>query len=280
MTMVLPEDAPKFIHLRLSICKMAKGPEDFPLKDFYSDIHPTYDRVNRVFTFGRDRHWRKLAARWCLDAAPDRVLDLCTGTGDFAFEVARQAGEGIEITGYDFSEEMLREARIKQKAGINPKVREGEVTGINSGRATATGIQVKFVHGDVRQMPFEAEYFDAIGITFGLRNLVYENSAATEHLKEIRRVLRLDGQLTVLESSNPSNGLWRFFNTLYLNLILPYLGGILSGNFKAYRYLATSSKNYYSIREMKQLLEQAGFRVISSRPLFLGSVMLVSAVKK
>jgi demethylmenaquinone methyltransferase/2-methoxy-6-polyprenyl-1,4-benzoquinol methylase len=243
---------------------MGKDPADFPLKDFYSDIHPTYDRVNRVFTFGRDRHWRKLAARWCLDADPDKVLDLCTGTGDFAFEVARQAGEGIEITGYDFSEEMLQEARIKQKKQEGKRI----------------GIPVNFVRGDVRQMPFKEGHFDAIGITFGLRNLVYENSAATKHMEEIRRVLRQDGQLTVLESSNPSNGLWRFFNTLYLNLILPYLGGILSGNFKAYRYLATSSRNYYSIREMEQLLEQAGFRVVSSRPLFLGSVMLVAAVKK
>lgn len=241
---------------------MGKEPADFPLKDFYSDIHATYDRVNRVFTFGRDRHWRKLAARWCLDADPRRVLDLCTGTGDFAFEVARQAKEGIEITGYDFSEEMLREAQIKKR----------ELKG--------NGIPVEFIRGDVRQMPFETGVFDAIGITFGLRNLVYENSAASKHLEEIRRVLRPGGQLTILESSNPSNGLWRFFNTLYLRFILPYLGGLLSGNLHAYRYLATSSRNYYSIVEMAQLLKEAGFQVVSARSLFLGSVMLVAAVRK
>ncbi len=243
---------------------MGKEPSDFPLKDFYSDIHSTYDRVNRVFTFGRDVHWRKLAARWCLQASPRKVLDLCTGTGDFAFEVANQAGNGVEITGYDFSGEMLAEARIKQQQQEN------------SGKR----IPVAFIRGDVRQMPFEDGYFDAIGITFGLRNLVYENSAAGKHLEEIRRVLRRGGQLTVLESSTPASGIWRFFNTLYLRLVLPYLGGALSGNFRAYRYLATSSRNYYSLKEMGTLLEEAGFRVNASRALFLGSVMLIAAVRK
>ena len=243
---------------------MGKEPSDFPLKDFYSDIHSTYDRVNRVFTFGRDVHWRKMAAQWCLQPAPRKVLDLCTGTGDFAFEVAEQAGEHVEITGYDFSDEMLKEARIKQQ-----HLERG-----------GKGIPVTFIRGDVHQMPFDDEYFDAIGITFGLRNLVYENSAAGRHLEEIRRVLRRGGQLTVLESSNPSSRIWRFFNTLYLRLILPYLGGALSGNFKAYRYLATSSRNYYSLKEMGALLEEAGFRVNDSRALFLGSVMLIAAVRK
>lgn len=242
---------------------MGKEQTDFPLKEYYSDIHATYDRVNRVFTFGRDRHWRSRAARRCLEAAPESVLDLCTGTGDFAFEVARQSGGGVQVTGYDFSSEMLEEARTKQQ-----KLAEKE------------GEAVRFIQGEVSGMPFGDGSFDAVGITFGLRNLVYENSLAGQHLGEIRRVLRQGGTLTVLESSNPSNGLWRIFNTLYLRLILPYLGGLLSGNLRAYRYLATSSRNYYSIPEMEKLLEEAGFSVVSAVPLFLGSVMLVTAVRR
>ena len=84
----------------------------------------------------------------------------------------------------------------------------------------------------------------------------------------------------ILESSRPSNALWRFFNGLYLQFILPYLGGLISGNIKAYRYLAESSKNYYSIQEMGAILEDNGFSFLSGKPLFLGSVMLVVAEKK
>jgi demethylmenaquinone methyltransferase/2-methoxy-6-polyprenyl-1,4-benzoquinol methylase len=240
-----------------------KTKADYPLQQFYGDIYPSYDRVNRVFTFGRDRTWRREAVSACLQPGPGKVLDLCTGTGDFILEVASQAGSGISLTGYDFSSAMLEAARLKNLE----RQENGEFPTID------------FVEGDVNQMPFEADYFDAIGITFGIRNLVYENSNAEQHLSEIRRVLRPGGQLVILESSRPANTIWRFFNTIYLKLILPYLGGIISGNLKAYRYLAKSSRNYYSIREMGAILEEANFTILVGRPLFLGSVMLVVAEK-
>ena len=242
---------------------MLKKEADFPLKEFYGDIYLSYDRVNRIFTFGMDRAWRRKAAAACLRSGPLRVLDLCTGTGDFILEVAGQAGHGVSLTGYDFSPSMLEVARFKNLE----RQKNEEFPAID------------FVEGDVNQMPFAAGRFDAIGITFGIRNLVYENSNADQHLSEIRRVLRPGGQLVILESSRPSNFIWRFFNTIYLQLILPYLGGIISGNLKAYKYLAKSSKNYYSIREMGAILEDANFIIREGRPLFLGSVMLVVAEK-
>ena len=93
------------------------------------------------------------------------------------------------------------------------------------------------------------------------------------------RVLKPGGRLVILESSKPENRFWRVFNNIYLRFILPYLGGLFSGNFKAYRYLARSSRNYYSLNEMGLILEGAGFKVLSGRPLFLGSVMLLVASK-
>jgi demethylmenaquinone methyltransferase / 2-methoxy-6-polyprenyl-1,4-benzoquinol methylase len=241
--------------------------KDFPLQTFYGSIHATYDRVNRLFTFGRDRAWRRRAAEALLRSEPVRILDLCTGTGDFALELARQAPQGphsVDLTGFDFSPQMLQEAEKKQqefqRSGIYPEVR--------------------FVEGDAGAMPFEDGRFDSIGITFGLRNLVYENSSAKRHLSEIWRVLRPAGQLVVLESSKPGASLWRFFHDFYLRFILPYLGGLVSGNLKAYQYLATSSKNYYTREEMGDILEVAGFEVMHSRSLFLGSVMLLVLEKR
>lgn len=238
--------------------------KDFPLQSFYGDIHSSYDRINHIFTFGRDRAWRRKAVVELLRKNPVRVLDLCTGTGDFVLEAARKANEGVELTGYDFSPDMLGVAREKFS-----RISQGEK------------IQpVTFREGDAGEMPFEEGSFDALGITFGIRNLVYKNSSSDRHLSEINRVLRPGGQLVVLESSRPENPLWRLFNTIYLRFILPYLGGLISGNLKAYRYLANSSKNYYTIKEMGAILETAGFRVSGSRSLFLGSVMLLVLDKK
>lgn len=246
---------------------MKEKQKDFPLHSFYGDIHATYDRVNRIFTFGRDRSWRRTAAGELLKSKPDRILDLCTGTGDFALELARQSfrlDREPRLTAFDFSSEMLQEARRKQEEvlSLNPQPR------------------ISFVEGDAANMPFEEGHFDSMGITFGIRNLVYENSRAPEHLGEMLRVLRPGGQLVVLESCRPGSALWRVFNNFYLRFILPYLGGLISGNLKAYQYLASSSKNYYTIEEMGKILDEAGFTLIRSRSLFLGSVMLLILEKR
>jgi len=246
---------------------MKERQKDFPLHDFYGDIHGTYDRVNRIFTFGRDRAWRRRAAGELLQSKPERVLDLCTGTGDFALELARQSVQGsteVSLVGFDFSSEMLGEARRKQeKLQLSKSLPP-----------------LSFKEGDAGDMPFEDGQFDSMGITFGLRNLVYENSRAKRHLSEMNRVLRPGGQLVVLESSKPESPLWRVFNNIYLRFILPYLGGWISGNKKAYQYLASSSKNYYTVEKMGKILEAAGFFVVRSRSLFLGSVMLLVVEKR
>jgi len=243
------------------------GMKDFPLQSYYSDIYKSYDRVNRIFTFGRDKSWRKKAAGELLKSVPVRVLDLCTGTGDFALELARQSSRNsdmIELTGFDFSKDMLTEAEQKQARLLKSKQQA----------------KVRFMEGDAGDMPFEDKQFDSMGITFGLRNLVYENSNVLKHLSEMKRVLRPGGQLVVLESSKPKSSLWRVFNDFYLRFILPYLGGLISGNLKAYHYLASSSKNYYTIKEMGKILDDAGFTLIRRRSLFLGSVMLLVLEKR
>ncbi len=156
----------------------------------------------------------------------------------------------------------------------------GEAAGNETGEAAGKVPAIKFTEGNVAAMPYADGTFDSAGITFGIRNLVYENSNADRHLEEIRRILRDYGRLVILESSKPDNRIWRFFNNMYLQLILPWLGGIISGNLKAYRYLARSSKNYYSRKEMSDILEKAGFITIRSKGLFLGSVMLLVAEKQ
>ncbi|MCA1746885.1 MAG: class I SAM-dependent methyltransferase, partial [Bacteroidales bacterium] len=92
-----------------------KGNKDYPLKEFYQKIYGRYDLVNRIFTFGQDRNWRKKAVEECLGNAPLQVLDICTGTGDLVLEMAEVNGN-IQFTGYDFSTEMLEKAKEKAAA--------------------------------------------------------------------------------------------------------------------------------------------------------------------
>ncbi|MBN2699802.1 MAG: ubiquinone/menaquinone biosynthesis methyltransferase [Bacteroidales bacterium] len=238
---------------------MSDPQNNHPLNNYYSTIYKRYDLVNRIFTFGMDRRWRKRAVSECLETHPGKIVDLCTGTGDLVTEMARAAKYRPELTGYDFSEEMLQRAMTK---------------------AVRDDLPVHFVKGDVASMPFETGFFDTAAIAFGLRNLLYENSNAERHLGEIRRILRSGGRFVILESSKPSNRIWRLFNNIYLRFILPYLGGVISGNFQAYRYLSISSAHYYTRAEMQDILESSGFRVLKSHPLFLGSVMLMVAVKQ
>ena len=232
---------------------------DYPLKDYYKFIYRKYDLVNRIFTFGQDRSWRKNAVRECLANNPQKVLDVCTGTGDLILLISAASEREMELIGYDFSPEMLQLAKDK---------------------ANAAERRVEFIEGNVAAMPFKDKHFDSAGIAFGIRNLIYQNSNAERHLAEICRVLRPGGRFVILESSKPSNRIWRSFNGIYLQFILPYLGGAISGNLKAYKYLASSSKNYYTVSEMIVIIEKAGFKVLKHESFFFGSVMQVVSEKK
>jgi len=194
------------------------------------------------------------------------MLAVSTGTGDFILETAKQCAlknPDIRLTGYDFNGDMLGEAEKKQGSGL----------------AVEALPRINFIKGEVASMPFRDGEFDAMGITFGIRNLVFENPLADRYLAEMNRVLIKGGRLVVLESSRPSNVIWRLFNGIYLRGILPFLGGLVSGNLKAYRYLARSSRRYYTLGEMGEILERAGFKTLRGRSLFLGSVMLLVAEK-
>ncbi len=162
----------------------------FPLKTYYSKIYKRYDLVNRIFTFSMDERWRKITANECFKNHPQNILDLCCGTGDLTVKLAKKANGDSEVIGYDFSEHMLEIARQKlEKHHLN----------------------VDLVAGDVAQMPFENDFFDSIGTTFGFRNLVYENENREKHLEEIYRVLKKGGQLVIAESSKPGSAFVRFF---------------------------------------------------------------------
>lgn len=210
-----------------------------PLYGIFTAVPPSYDLINRLFTWRFDERWRIRAAREILAGEPREIMDLCTGTGDLAVRLSSMAGGNVSITGYDYSQPMLDLAEQKaQKTGVR---------------------KTTFIRGDAADMPFPDGHFDAIGIAFAFRNLTYKNSDSSQFLAEIHRVLKPGGKFVIVESSQPKNPALRFFFRIYTKTMVYYIGSWISGNKTAYRYLANSVIDYFKPEEVSALLLNAGF---------------------
>jgi demethylmenaquinone methyltransferase/2-methoxy-6-polyprenyl-1,4-benzoquinol methylase len=205
------------------------------VRGIFDSIAPTYDRLNHLLSFGLDRHWWRRTARSFADvlARPEaRILDLCCGTGDLtAALLARRPANGEPITGLDFSVEMLSLARRKY-AGAN----------------------VAWIEGDAMHLPYADDSVDLVTAAFGFRNLT--NYA--EGLAEILRVLRPGGRIGILEANQPGGVRGALYN-LYFHHVLPLVGGAVSGNRAAYRYLPASVQRFPQPPRMLRLMTDAGF---------------------
>jgi demethylmenaquinone methyltransferase/2-methoxy-6-polyprenyl-1,4-benzoquinol methylase len=226
----------------------------------FSAIPRTYDLLNRLLTGGMDKRWRKQAARECVRHASGPVLDLCCGTGDLTLYLGEISHGRSEVLGLDFSSPMLEAAKRKAESG-----------GFHG--------FMRFVHGDVRNLPFRDGCFSVIGISFAFRNLTYGNPLAQRYLLEVIRVLSPGGRFVILETSRPQNPLLRAASGAYYWLVVSPLGGMISGRREAYRYLAESARRFYTSEEVSDLLLQAGFSRVDARPLFGGVAALHVAVK-
>jgi demethylmenaquinone methyltransferase/2-methoxy-6-polyprenyl-1,4-benzoquinol methylase len=139
--------------------------------------------------------------------------------------------------------------------------------------------RIRYIQGDASQMPFATESFDCITIGFGFRNLTYDNPHSSGYISEMHRVLKRNGKLFILESGIPENRWIRFFFKSYLALVLIPLGFILSGDRKAYRYLAQSAANFYTADELVRMLSGKGFKITSRKFFFMGAASLITAKK-
>ena len=179
----------------------------------FDSIAPSYDKLNHILSFGVDKSWRRKLLRRVKNAGAHRVLDLACGSGDVSIALNKA---GFEVVGADISNGMLDIARQKSAGAI------------------------VFVWGDAAHLPFESASFDAVTISFGIRNF----DKLDECVREICRVLKPGGSLHVLEFGIPSNRLWRAMYTFYSRHILPTIGRLISGDKGAYTYLPESTFNF------------------------------------
>jgi len=232
-----------------------EGSKTEQVRQMFDSIAPAYDFMNRAMTLGVDIWWRRLAVNRLRRIRPTRILDVATGTGDFAIQL-NDSLHPQHITGIDLSHGMLDEAvrKVKEK-----------------GLETV----ISFEQGDCMALPMQDGTFDAVTVAFGVRN--FEN--LQRGYQEMARVLRPGGMLCVLELSTPTNRLIRWFYDLYTLHIIPWMGSLKSGDKSAYRYLPQSIAAVPQGDDMLQLMRNAGLRKTSFKRLTLGVCTIYIAVR-
>jgi demethylmenaquinone methyltransferase/2-methoxy-6-polyprenyl-1,4-benzoquinol methylase len=233
---------------------------NIPLHHIFTAVPRRYDLINHIITWGLDWWWRRLAAEECLRSRPARVLDLGCGTGDLGLNIAQLGQNSLAVLGLDYSRPMLEVATAKAKRLRGQR-------------------NISFIHGDAASLPFPEGSFDCVGISFAFRNLTYRNPLAPHHLAEVRRVLHPGGRYIIVESSQPKSKLIRGLFHLYLRWFVYPIGRLLSGNRRAYHYLAQSAARFYPAEEVKAMLLRAGFREVHCRSLLFGVAAIHVAIK-
>jgi demethylmenaquinone methyltransferase/2-methoxy-6-polyprenyl-1,4-benzoquinol methylase len=248
----------------------ARGSEDFEtqVRGMFDRIAGVYDRMNHVMTAGLDRRWRERAADRAQLKPGDSALDVCCGTGDLAFELARRVGPAGRVVGCDFSERMLDLARAKEE-----ELRLASATGARTNGARSGGMApVEFEWADALELPYADGAFDAATVGFGVRNL----SDLGAGLAELGRVLRPGGRLVILEITQPQRPPLSTFFSLWFDRAVPLLGR-LAGDSDAYTYLPESVRSFPPPRELAELMEAAGFERIGWLILAGGIIAIHSA---
>ena len=224
------------------------------VEQMFDHIAPKYDFLNHLLSLGIDKLWRKKAVRLLKAYRPSRILDVATGTGDFAIAAAKISPD--EIVGFDLSEQMIRVGEEKVKRlGLEPVIH--------------------FQKGDSEDMPFAPESFDAITVAFGVRN--FEN--LQKGLSEFKRVLKPGGVAVILEFSKPRYFPFKQLYRFYFFRILPFIGGLVSKDSPAYSYLPESVMAFPDDWDFLNILRQVGFSKLSQYRLSLGIATIYLAEK-
>jgi demethylmenaquinone methyltransferase/2-methoxy-6-polyprenyl-1,4-benzoquinol methylase len=218
----------------------------------FGRIAPRYDTGNRILSVGFDQGWRRRLVERAAIFRPKKVLDLATGSGDVAFALALGLPPETSVLGMDFCEPMLVEAAAKRRAAPDNRF-----------------ANLEFAPGDGLNIPLPTASFDLVTISFGLRNMADRGRC----LQEMRRVLRSGGLLLVLEFSQPAAWV-RPFYFFYLKHLLPRIGGWITGDAAAYRYLNESIEKFPGRAALEAELSAAGFTSVSSEGLTGGTVAL------
>lgn len=236
---------------------MTQSPKNTDVQALFNTIAPEYDKMNNIISLGTHKLWRqKVMARMTF---PDgaNIIDLATGTADWALALAEKSDPTAHVTGLDFSEEML--AVGQKKVDVSDYFDK-----------------ITLVQGDAMALPFDDAVFDIVTIGFGLRNL----PDPVMGLKEMYRVLKPGGQLVILETSQPDNPLVKPFWQFYFGQVMPIFGKVFAkGKYQEYKYLDDTTEKFMDYMTLGQVLLRVGFEKVTISRFNLGAAAVHYAVK-
>ncbi|NLH28755.1 MAG: bifunctional demethylmenaquinone methyltransferase/2-methoxy-6-polyprenyl-1,4-benzoquinol methylase UbiE [Bacteroidales bacterium] len=231
-------------------------PKTKQVERMFNSIASSYDNLNGILSLGIDNFWRKDAIKKLTPYRPRQILDVATGTGDFAI-LAQQILSPDKITGIDISEKMIEVGKKK----IEAKGLENSIT---------------LKQQDCREMNFPNDTFDAVTVAFGVRN--FENINAS--FREIHRVLKPDGIFLFLELSTPQHFPMKQLYTIYSKFFIPFIGRLISSDKNAYNYLPQSISAFPQGKEMMAILEKNNFYILQYKTYTAGVCSLYIAQKR
>lgn len=231
-------------------------PKKEKIQQMFDGIAPSYDRLNHLMSLGVDKIWRRRALKEIVDGTQQQILDVACGTGDSTIAIALKAAPGSRITGIDISTGMME-----------PLMRKAAHEGVHD--------RIKLLVADALDMPFPDGTFHRVTCAFGVRN--FEDKS--RGLAEFHRVLKPGGKAVILELSVPSKPWLRQLYDIYFMHILPWIGGMVSGNKEAYRYLPASVHAFPSPSAFCAMMEEAGFRNVRHISLSMGLCRLYTGEK-
>ncbi len=230
--------------------------DTFVKNTFSPRVSKTYELVNRILTFGFDALWRRRAARIAAAGGGTKWADMCTGTGDMALCLSRLAPEGTSIHAVDLSIPMLLKAQRKPEAR-----------------------NILFVVSDVNALEFPDGSFDLVTISFATRNISLNRDVLAKSFAGFCRILKPGGLFVNLETSQPSSVLIRKLYHFYVRLFVKPAGGLISGNYPAYAYLAYTIPRFYTPEELSVIMREAGFKNVTHKKLLFGVAAIHQGTK-
>ena len=233
-----------------------EGPSRHEVWKMFDKISPTYDCVNRIMTFGMDQIWRRRLCSFLPNQKELRILDCATGTGDQVIALMKNHSSVASVVGIDLAAGMVEIAqkKIARKPYAN---------------------KVDFQIASALELPFPNQHFDCVTISFGIRNVTDIMAA----FKEFRRVLKPNGKVLILEGTVPRKKWLKKAHLFYLRHFLPRIGGVISKNVDAYRYLNQTIETFPQGERFCGLMRAAGFVRVQDHPLFGGIVTVYQGEK-
>jgi demethylmenaquinone methyltransferase / 2-methoxy-6-polyprenyl-1,4-benzoquinol methylase len=221
----------------------------------FEKISDQYDYMNDLISFKQHNRWRNDTMKRISVKPGDNCLDVCCGTGEWTFALAEAAGESGQVTGLDFSENMLKVGREKLKKRSLP--------------------QVAFIHGNAMELPFGDNTFDVVTIGFGLRNVPDYFQA----LKEMARVVKPGGRVVCLETSHPTVPIFKQVFKFYFTYIMPVFGKLFAKSYQEYSWLQESTEAFLTKEELKDLFQRSGLTEVEVKSYALGAAAMHTGKK-